>query len=92
MRKDYFQRAASLVATTLLLAGCASSTPQWDRSFGHAVRANLAAQTIDPQAGRAAGVAEGMDGKAALNAQKSYARSFGSGEPAAPTLMQGSGK
>jgi hypothetical protein len=63
----------SLLGT--LLQGC-SSTPRFNDNFGASVRANLAAQVIDPAAAANADPVSGMDGAAARAAQERYQRSF----------------
>lgn len=71
----------SRIATTLLLgvllAGCANTTPEWDRTFGDSVRQARARQLIDPAAASRRPPPEGVDGKAAVGAHKTYAESFG---------------
>lgn len=66
-----------LGATLLALAGCASSTPALDASFGNAVREARAAQTLNPKASaQNTQPALGIDGKAANEAQQRYVDSF----------------
>lgn len=66
-----------LGATLLALAGCASSTPTLDASFGNAVREARAAQTLNPKASvENIQPALGIDGKAANEAQRNYVDSF----------------
>jgi hypothetical protein len=56
------------------------------------VRANLAAQVIDPAAAANASPASGMDGAAALAARERYQRSFKEAEPRpVQFLINGSG-
>jgi len=67
----------SLILAVVLLAGCAgSATPNYDARFGDAVRAARLAQTINPDAGRAAGPPAGTDGKTAREAFGRYEESF----------------
>ena len=64
------------------LQGC-SSTPRFNDNFGAAVRANLSAQVIHPEAAANTNPASGVDGAAARAAQERYQRLFkenGSGE------------
>jgi uncharacterized protein YceK len=49
----------------LLLAGCASVTPNYDAKFGDAVRQAKLDMTINPDAGKNPDQALGMDGKSA---------------------------
>lgn len=66
-----------LGATLLALAGCASSSPVLDASFGNAVREARAAQTLNPKASvENTQPALGIDGKAANEAQRRYVDSF----------------
>lgn len=58
-----------------LLQGC-SSSPRFNDHFGASVRANLAAQVIDPAAAANANPPHGVDGTAALAAQERYQRSY----------------
>lgn len=59
----------------ILLQGC-TTTPRFNDHFGDSVRANLAAQVIDPAASADTNPARGVDGPAALAAQERYQRSF----------------
>jgi type IV pilus biogenesis protein CpaD/CtpE len=71
-------RRNALVLVSLLgalLQGC-SSTPRFEDHFGTSVRANLAAQVIDPAAAANTNPASGVDGAAARAAQERYQRSF----------------
>jgi type IV pilus biogenesis protein CpaD/CtpE len=71
-------RHHSLVLVTMLgalLQGC-SSTPRFNNHFGASVRANLAAQVIDPAAAANGNPAMGVDGAAARAAQERYQHSF----------------
>lgn len=71
-----YHSALCLLAVTTSLSGCVSRTPHSDRVFGNAVRAAVAAQTLDPSAARNQDPVLGMDGRAGLAAQKSYTQSF----------------
>jgi type IV pilus biogenesis protein CpaD/CtpE len=68
-------RTIAGIAALLLLQGC-SSAPRFERNFGAAVRANLAAQTIDPRGAANTNPATGIDGPAARAAHERYQRSF----------------
>lgn len=74
------------IAALLLLQGCASA-PRFEKNFGTAVRANLAAQTVDPRAAANTNPANGIDGPAALAAHERYQRSFAQPESTADTPM-----
>jgi type IV pilus biogenesis protein CpaD/CtpE len=68
-------RTIAGIAALLLLQGC-SSAPRFEKNFGAAVRANLAAQTIDPRGAANTNPATGIDGPAARAAHERYQRSF----------------
>ena len=78
-------------AGALLLAGCASTTPQWDAQFGLSARATLAAQVSDPAAARKAHGQASIDGQAARSAQQQYEASFAAPPPPPPSLSIGIG-
>lgn len=85
-------RSLSLLALAATLAACAETTPRWDSTFGHSVRSTFAAQVINPAAARNTNPAGGMDGRAAMTAQKKYESGEGSQETSAgaTTMMVGS--
>ena len=69
-----FSLLASLMAA---LAGCAAtSTPQLDSTFGDAVNAAKAQQTMNPDASQNTEPVAGMDGKAANAVMDRYHKSF----------------
>jgi type IV pilus biogenesis protein CpaD/CtpE len=90
-----FQRHPLLLAAILggLLHGC-SSTPRFNDHFGASVRANLAAQVIEPAAAANTNPVHGVDGTAALAAQERYQRSFKENDPSAnqPLITVSRGK
>ena len=66
------------LALVVLLSGCSlSTTPEWDKSFGHSLDQIQALQTINPEAGRNPETGYGLDGSAALKAQENYVKSYG---------------
>jgi len=65
--------AASLLA---FLAGCASTTPEYDKRFGDAVRQSRLQMTINPNAGSTADAALGLDGPSAREALVRYQNTF----------------
>jgi type IV pilus biogenesis protein CpaD/CtpE len=88
-------RHHSLVLVSVLgalLQGC-SSTPRFNHHFGASVRANLAAQVIDPAAAVNGNPVAGVDGAAARAAQERYQRSFADGGASSSdrTLVGGNG-
>jgi type IV pilus biogenesis protein CpaD/CtpE len=89
------RRHSLLLAAVLgtLLQGCGTA-PRFDKHFGTSLRTNLAAQVIDPAAGRNTNPARGVDGPAALAAQERYQRSFKENDAAAsqPLITVSRGK
>jgi len=77
-------RTIAGIVALLLLQGC-TTAPRFEKDFGKSVRANLAAQTIDPRRAANPNPATGIDGPAALAAQQRYQRSFAQPESAANT-------
>ena len=73
------------------LQGCMHTTPEWDRQFGTATRANLAAQVLDPAAAANRNPAVGVDGRAAKGAHERYQRSFAQPEPAPAPIFFSTG-
>jgi len=65
-----------LVLATVLLGGCASTTPEYDKRFGDAVRLARQQMTINPQAGSQPDPVTGMDGPSAREAVQRYQDSF----------------
>lgn len=71
-----------MLAAALTAAGCASTTtPNYDRQFGAAVRMARAQQTINPEASSNADPAAGLDGQGAKEAIGRYQDSFKSPPP-----------
>jgi type IV pilus biogenesis protein CpaD/CtpE len=86
-------RHSRIVVLALLgaaLQGC-SSTPRFNDNFGVSVRANLAAQVIDPAAAANGNPAVGVDGAAARAAHERYERSFKETDQSASQPMVGGG-
>jgi type IV pilus biogenesis protein CpaD/CtpE len=69
------------------LQGCMHTSPEWDRQFGTATRANLAAQVLDPAAAANRNPATGIDGRAAKGVHDRYQRSFAQPESAPPPIF-----
>lgn len=77
------------IALTLgLAAGCSSVTPNYDLTFGDAVREAKLKMTIDPDAGMQTQVA-GMDGKAARDAIILYQKTYKAPPPAVNVINIG---
>lgn len=85
-------RSVSLLALAASVTACAPTTPRWDSTFGNSVRSTFAAQVINPAAVRNTDPVTGMDGAAAVAAQKKYESGKGAQEAssAPPTMMIGS--
>lgn len=84
-------RSNQLMLLALLgvtLQGC-SSTPRFNDHFGASVRANLAAQVIDPAAAANTSPASGVDGAAARAAHERYQRSFKETDASAASPLVG---
>lgn len=73
-------RTVPLLSLLAVLAGCASSTPNYDMRFGDAVRQARQAMTLNPGVASPDPIA-GMDGKAAHEASGRYHESFKSPPP-----------
>jgi len=84
-----YKQAACMALTGMLLYGC-GATPRFDKQFGSAVRANVAAQTFDPDAGANRNPALGMDGRTAIVVQGRYQDSFKAAEPPLKSLINNS--
>ncbi len=81
--------ATSLVAAATAIAGCASSTPNYDQRFGDAVRQSRQSMAINPTP---APQPAAMDGKAAKEAIGRYQDSFKTPPPAINVInLSGSG-
>lgn len=65
----------TIALTFCLLAAC-STTPDYNRKFGNAVREAKLKMTINPDAGKTPDLAMGLDGKASRNAMVRYQDSF----------------
>lgn len=75
-----------------LLSGCASysaQTPNYDAKFGDAVRQARIQMTINPDAGKNADQALGMDGKSAKEAITLYQGTFKTPPPAVNVINIG---
>ena len=76
MNTRTLMQGAALLALALSVAGCASPVGRWDAQFGDSVRANVAAQVVNPAAVRNDNAVAGLDGRAAQAAQTNYESSF----------------
>ena len=75
-----------------LLSACVATTPSVDSSFGNSVNAIVASQVIEPGAARNTSAPAGIDGRAALAAQRHYLLSFGTPSRAEPAMTTGTAK
>ncbi len=69
------KRIACAALAGMLLYGC-DTTPRFNENFGTAVRANVAAQVLDPAAAANTDPAAGMEGAAAVISHERYENSF----------------
>lgn len=72
-----------------LLAACSTTTPDYDKKFGDAVREARLKMTINPDAGKNPDQAAGMDGKAAREAVILYQGTFKTPPPAVNVINIG---
>ena len=82
---------ASVLCVLLAVTGCVSTTPHLDSHFGEVVSLVRAQQTLNPDAGRNADPATGMDGKAAKSAYDEYQKSYRAPEPQSNAFTIGIG-
>lgn len=87
--KARLQRAAAGAGLLALLAGCASTTPEYDARFGESVRQLREAQVIDRQAGENVDAVLGLDGNAAREAMQRYRNSFREPPPVVNVIQIG---
>jgi len=69
------KRIACAALSGMLLCGC-DTAPRFNEHFGTAVRANVAAQVLDPAAAANTNPAAGMEGAAAVISHERYENSF----------------
>ncbi len=74
----------------MMMAGCASKTPAFDRQFGSAVLAARQAQTINPTPSPHS--VAGVDGKAGKSAYDAYQKSYKEPQPQTGALSIGVGR
>ena len=72
-----------------LLAACSTTTPEYDKKFGDAVREARLKMTINPDAGKNPDQAAGMDGKAARETVILYQGTFKTPPPAVNVINIG---
>lgn len=84
-------RHLPFVLACALLAGCASSTPNYDARFGDAVRQARQAQTLNPNAATTPVPIGGLDGRTAREAAERYHETFKSPPPVVNVINIGGG-
>jgi hypothetical protein len=82
-------RFLAIAALVGLLAGCASTTPNYDKRFGEAVRDAKKKMTINPEAGKNPDPVAGMDGKAARETIILYQGAYKAPPPAVNVINIG---
>lgn len=92
MSTQFYKATATLLALSATLAGCASTSPQFDRNFGTSVRASIASQVSDSAAASNANPVMGIDGGAARAARQQYEHSFAQPKGQEPAMTTGSRK
>lgn len=65
-------RIVGMLGVAVVIAGCASSTPATDATFGDAVRAARIAQTLNPDASANRNPVTGIDGQSGVRAIQGY--------------------
>ena len=70
-----YKRLTYVALSGMLLCGC-DTTPRFNAHFGTAVRANTAAQVLDPAAAANTNPAAGMEGTSAVISHERYENSF----------------
>lgn len=85
------QKLLAAAALTGLLAGCASTTPNYDKRFGEAVRDAKRQMTLNPEAGKNPDPVTGMDGRASRETMVRYKDSYKAPPPAVNVINIGGG-
>jgi hypothetical protein len=85
------QKLLAAAALTGLLAGCASTTPNYDKRFGEAVRDAKRQMTLNPEAGKNPDPVAGMDGRASRETMVRYKDSYKAPPPAVNVINIGGG-
>jgi hypothetical protein len=85
-------RLTAVVLSTMMLSvsGC-STTPNFDSSFGYAVNAAKAQQTLNPDAALNRDPVTGIEGPAATKSTQEYYKSFEKPVETFPIFITGSG-
>jgi hypothetical protein len=83
------QRLFAIAALAGLLAGCSTTTPNYDKRFGEAVRDARKKMTVNPDAGKNPDPVTGMDGRASRETMVRYKDSFKAPPPAVNVINIG---
>ena len=75
MSKQFLLAVGAAVACSVMVGGCAPTSPRFDSQFGESVRTVTALQILNPDAGSKE-MPEAMDGSAARQAVVGYRASF----------------
>ena len=94
MNRPYLRSASvvCLLAASLAMTACTSTTPNLDQHFGSGVNLIKEQQLINPQAVHNANPVNGIDGMAAKSAYDTYQKSYKSPEPHSGSLTIGLGR
>ncbi len=84
-----YVRISAGLSLLALLGGCASTTPEYDKRFGDAVRQSRLQMTINPNAGSTADAALGLDGPSAREALVRYQNTFKTPPPVTNVISIG---
>ncbi len=82
-------KLGAALAVSAALGGCAQTSPRFESGFGHAVRAAVAAQTVNPEAVRNTDAVTGIDARAAVAAQQRYESSYRAPAAHEPAMTTG---
>jgi len=84
-------RGLAVLSLLALLTGCASTTPEYDKRFGDAVRQSRLQMTINPDAGSNPDAVLGLDGPSAREALVRYQGTFKTPPPVTNVINIGGG-
>ncbi|MFT5642666.1 MAG: outer membrane murein-binding lipoprotein Lpp [Janthinobacterium sp.] len=80
------------IVCSLVLAGCASTTPNLDQHFGSSLKLIKAQQILNMQAAYNVNPVQGLDGMAAKSAYDAYQKSYKSAQPQSGSYVIGVGR
>jgi hypothetical protein len=76
-----------LLLASVPMSACVQTTPHWDSQFGQSTRDAIASQSINPAAAANRDAVTGVDGTAALGAQKRYEQTFAQPEAHTASML-----